>query len=115
MASGTRGYSSYRGRGRKGKIFLAIVLILIILIGTTMAFLCFLKGVSVIGPDKALLIGALEPVSATVISFLWLHTAFTIADIIGFVCIVLALAFLYPLNKKKVEENVAELAARRNK
>ena len=31
MASGTRGYSSYRGRGRKGKIFLAIVLILIIL------------------------------------------------------------------------------------
>ena len=31
MASGTRGYSSYRGRGRKGKIFLAILLILIIL------------------------------------------------------------------------------------
>ena len=27
MASGTRGYSSYRGRGRKGKIFLAILLI----------------------------------------------------------------------------------------
>ena len=44
------------------------VLILIILIGTTMAFLCFLKGVSVIGPDKALLIGALEPVSATVMA-----------------------------------------------
>lgn len=31
MASGTRGYSSYRGRGRKGKLFLAILLILIIL------------------------------------------------------------------------------------
>ena len=31
MASGTRGYSSYRGRGRKGKIFLAILLILVIL------------------------------------------------------------------------------------
>ena len=29
MASGTRGYSSYRGRGRKGKIFLAILLILL--------------------------------------------------------------------------------------
>ena len=37
-----------------------------------------------------------------------------IAPIIGFVCIVLALVFLYPLNKKKVEENVAALAARRN-
>lgn len=31
MASGTRGYSSYRGRGRKGKLFLAVLLILIIL------------------------------------------------------------------------------------
>ena len=31
MASGTKGYSSYRGRGRNGRIFLAIVLILIIL------------------------------------------------------------------------------------
>ena len=37
-----------------------------------------------------------------------------IAPIIGFVCIVLALVFLYPLYKKKVEENVAALAARRN-
>lgn len=31
MASGTKGYSSYRGRGSKGKILLAAVLILIIL------------------------------------------------------------------------------------
>lgn len=38
-----------------------------------------------------------------------------IAPIVGFVAIVLALAFLYPLSKKKVEENVAALAARRNK
>lgn len=30
--SGTKGYSSYRGRGNKGKIFLAILLILIILV-----------------------------------------------------------------------------------
>ena len=37
-----------------------------------------------------------------------------IAPIIGIVCIVLALVFLYPLSKKKVEENVAALAARRN-
>ena len=37
-----------------------------------------------------------------------------IAPIVGFVAIVLALAFLYPLSKKKVEENVAALAARRN-
>lgn len=71
-----------------------IVLLLIILIGTIGAFLCFLKGVSSIGPDKALLIGALEPVSATVISFLWLHTDFTIADIVGFLCILATVVIL---------------------
>ena len=38
-----------------------------------------------------------------------------IAPIIGFVAIVLALAFLYPLGKKKVEENVAILAERHAK
>lgn len=31
MASGTRGYSSYRGRGRRGKVLLAVFLILVIL------------------------------------------------------------------------------------
>lgn len=36
-----------------------------------------------------------------------------IAPIIGFVALALALIFLYPLSKSKVEENVATLAARR--
>lgn len=78
-----------------------IVLVLIILIGTTLAFLCFLEGVSIIGPDKALLIGALEPVSATLISFLWLHTAFTGADIIGFICILATVVILTGSGKKE--------------
>ena len=38
-----------------------------------------------------------------------------VAPIIGFVAIVLALAFLYPLSKKKVEENVAALAEKHSK
>lgn len=36
-----------------------------------------------------------------------------IIPIIGFAAVALALIFLYPLNKKRVEENVAELASRR--
>ncbi len=36
-----------------------------------------------------------------------------IIPIVGFVAVALALLFLYPLNKKRVEENVAELARRR--
>ena len=37
-----------------------------------------------------------------------------IAPAIGFAAVTLSLLFIYPLNKKKVEENVAALAARRN-
>lgn len=37
-----------------------------------------------------------------------------IAPAIGFVAVALSLIFIYPLDKKKVEENVAALAARRN-
>lgn len=36
-----------------------------------------------------------------------------IVPIIGFVAVALALTFIYPLSKKRVEENVAELARRR--
>ena len=36
-----------------------------------------------------------------------------IIPIIGFAAVALALIFLYPLSKKRVEENVAELARRR--
>ncbi len=36
-----------------------------------------------------------------------------IIPIVGFAAVALALLFLYPLNKKRVEENVAELARRR--
>ena len=64
-------------------------------------FLCFLKGISSIGPDKALLVGTLEPVSATIISFFWLHTSFTAADIIGFLCILGTVVILTCFEKKE--------------
>lgn len=88
-----------------------IVLILIILIGTIGAFLCFLKGACNIGADKALLIGALEPVSATVISFFWLHTKFTAADMIGFVCILATVVILTHSGNKAAKTSSASTAS----
>ncbi|MEE1248144.1 MAG: DMT family transporter [Lachnospiraceae bacterium] len=78
-----------------------IALALTIFLGTIGAFLCFLKGISSIGPDKALLVGTLEPVSATIISFFWLHTSFTVADIIGFLCILGTVVILTCFEKKE--------------
>ncbi|MDQ7095700.1 DMT family transporter [Desulfosporosinus sp. PR] len=69
------------------------VLAVIILLGTAAAFTFYLQGVRDIGPVKATLIVCLEPVVATVVSALWLHTRFNTIDILGFCCI-LATVFL---------------------
>ena len=63
------------------------VMALIILIGTVGAFTLFLEGINKLGAVRATLIGCLEPVSATVISALWLGSVFSLTDILGFVCI----------------------------
>ena len=76
-----------------------LVMILIILIGTVGAFTLFLQGISEIGAVKATLIGCLEPVSATIISALWLHSRFELIDLLGFACI-LVTVFLFNMGGK---------------
>ena len=56
-------------------------------VGTAVAFGLYLAGVSVIGPFKGSLFASMEPVSAVVISALWLKTPFTAMDILGFLLI----------------------------
>ena len=60
----------------------------IILIGTLLAFCLYLQGVADLGPMKASLFGCAEPVMAAIISALWLHTTFTVVDLMGFVLII---------------------------
>ena len=66
----------------------------IVLIGTALAFTLYLQGVSDIGSVKASMIACVEPVSATIISALWLKTQFTGIDIIGLIAILLAVLLL---------------------
>ncbi|WP_080798019.1 DMT family transporter [Arabiibacter massiliensis] len=61
-----------------------LVLGVIAVVGTFAAFALYLHGVSVVGSVKGSLLGAIEPVSATAFSALWLGTAFTGADWVGF-------------------------------
>lgn len=60
----------------------------IIFLGTIVAFSLYMQGMKIIGPEKASLYACIEPVAATLFSALWLGTAFTAIDIIGFLCIV---------------------------
>jgi len=65
----------------------------IVLLGTVLSFSLFMRGVADIGPVKSSMLAATEPVSATVFSALWLHTSFSVSDLIGFIFI-LATIFL---------------------
>ncbi len=70
----------------------------LIIVGTIMSFSIFLHGVRLIGPVRASMIAAIEPVSAALFSHFWLGTPFTFIDIIGFIAILFA---VYILNKPK--------------
>lgn len=61
----------------------------IILLGTVLTYILFLRGVGDIGPVKSALLGTLEPVSASVASAVWLGTVFYIPEVIGFACVLL--------------------------
>ena len=57
-------------------------------VGTFGAYGLFLHGISIVGPVRGNMLGATEPVSATVITALALHTAFSWADWVGLVLMV---------------------------
>ena len=75
---------------------------MIVIIGTVGAFTLFIEGINKIGAVRATLIGCLEPVSATVISAVWLKSAFSFTDILGFVCII-ATVLIFNINKRSAE------------
>ncbi|MBC5582608.1 EamA family transporter [Eggerthella sp. NSJ-70] len=73
-----------------------------IVVGTFAAFALYLHGVSVVGSVEGSLLGAIEPVSATVIATLWLGTAFTGADLAG-CALMIAMIFLVTGKKEDAQ------------
>lgn len=72
---------------------------IIILLGTIVAFTCYMEGVRLVGPQKGSLFAAVEPVSATVFSVLLMGEAFAPVDLLGFLLIISTI-FLLALSKK---------------
>lgn len=65
-----------------------LVLALMTLIGTVAAYVLYLQGITDAGPVRAGLVGCVEPVAATFISAVWLHTPVAPVDIVGVAMIV---------------------------
>jgi len=72
----------------------------IILFGTIIAFASYMEGVKCVGPKKGSLFAAVEPVSATIFSVIFMKVSFGPMDILGFVCIISTI-FLLTLGKSR--------------
>ena len=77
-----------------------LVLMLIIVFGTIIAFILYLTGVNIIGPTKASIIACIEPVAATICAILFLGVSFGFLDLIGFLCIISTIFIVAYFDKK---------------
>lgn len=66
----------------------------IVLFGTVLSFTLFMQGIQDVGPVKSSMLAATEPVSATVFSAVWLGTAFSAGDLMGFAAIIATIFLL---------------------
>lgn len=73
----------------------------VVVVGNILAFTAYVTGVKYIGPEKGILYGFLEPITAAAVSFVFLRTPFTVWDGIGFFCIFLMLLLISSVNTKK--------------
>lgn len=76
-----------------------VVLAVAVLVGTFGAYGLFLHGISLVGPVAGNMLGAAEPVSATVISALWLATPFAWADWVGLALMVATIVLVAIQNR----------------
>lgn len=73
----------------------------VILLGTMISFCCYLEGVNLIGPVKASLFACVEPLVAMILSVLVTGVQFTGLDLIGMICILVAVSALSFGGKKE--------------
>ena len=66
----------------------------LVIVGTVFAFTAFLAGVAEIGPVNASIVSCIEPIAASIFSFLWVGTHFTFYDIAGMAIILVAVYIL---------------------
>lgn len=88
-----------------------LVLVLIVLVGTLAAFGLYLHGVSIVGGVKGSLLGTMEPVSATVLSALWLGTSFAGSDWLGLVLMIVTTVLVSVKGKAERDAEVSESEA----
>ena len=71
-----------------------LAVMFVVVLGTLVPFYCYLVAVKTIGPQRTSLFACAEPLSAVLVSVLWLDVAFGWIDALGSLCIVLTIYVL---------------------
>lgn len=72
----------------------------VVVIGTALAFSLYLKGLSIVGPFVGTVLGSVEPVTAIIISLLFLDSNFIWIDLVGF-ALILGTVLMLSLKEKR--------------
>lgn len=72
----------------------------IVIFGTMISFVLYLKGIQIIGAVRASVLGALEPLSALFIAVLFLNQKIVLTDVAGMLCIIVSVLFPVMCRKK---------------
>ncbi len=75
--------------------------IFVVLFGTLIAFYCYLESLKYIKPTETSVLSSVEPLSAALLSVLWLHVPFGIPQCLGTVCIIVTIIILSRAKSKK--------------
>ncbi|MGG0178626.1 DMT family transporter [Gottfriedia acidiceleris] len=75
--------------------------IFIVLFGTLIAFYCYLESLKYINASESSLLACVEPLSAAVLSVIWLRVNFEMIDWIGSLCIISTIVILSMADRKE--------------
>jgi len=74
--------------------------VFIVIFGTLIAFYCYLESLKYINASETSLLACVEPLSAAILSVIWLHVNFGLVDWIGTVCIISTIIILSFVKQK---------------
>jgi len=77
----------------------------IVVVDNVLAFTCYMEGVKLIGASKAVLYGFTEPITAALVTYLFMSSPFTFWDGVGFACVFFMLLLISISDRKAEQQN----------
>ena len=84
-------------------------IIFVVLFGTLIAFTCFLESLKYIKPTESSILSSAEPLSAAILSVVWLHEQLGIAEWLGTAFIIITIIILSYAKRAEKPKEVEEI------